>query len=100
MDEMFIPSWGLQLDPDQVDATWVPNPLCAAQKAGSGKCWLERKKRWQHTQNRWVYGWDPRNKRWVATNGRDNARQFRTKRDLLRYAERMRTRWNWVPAAV
>ena len=96
---MFIPSYGLQLEPDQAKAAWVPNPVCAAAKAGRNGCYIQRTKRWVQTGNRWVFGWDPKATRWVATNGRDNARVFRTKRDLVAYAKRMQ-RWNWVPVPV
>jgi hypothetical protein len=55
----------------------------------------EEGNRRQLTTNRWVFGWNPTLRRWVAANARGNGRAFYTKAQLEAYAERMTTQWDW-----
>lgn len=94
---MFVTTYGRQLTGPQLRKAAV-KPLMRAKRARGGEAHFPEDGKVVRTTNHWTFGWSPTLKRWVATNGWNNGRWFRTKRDLLAYAKRM-TQWNWEACA-
>ena len=96
---MSYQSWGHKMASTDVHRAWVPNPVRKAVAAKASKVWFPTEKRWKFATTRWVYGWDPNAKRWVAKGDNGNGRWFHTKRDLVAFADRMVNEWRWAPVS-